>query len=272
MDLNTVEEIVRPRDRSALGAWEPGDAWLAGGTWLFSEPQPQLRRLVDLTAFGWPALEPGEGGLTIAATCTLTELSKFRGPAGWLAGPLFTQCCEALLGSFKVWNTATVGGNICLALPAGPMTALAVALDGVATVWSTAGDERSIAVADLVVGAGRTTLAAGDLLRSIELPVAALRCRTAHRQVSLTNLGRSAVLVIGRRSPDDDSTVFTITAATVRPVQLRFAGPPTADELSAALEAAGPAYHDDVHGDPRWRRALTATSLESVRRELAEPA
>ena len=58
MDLNTVTEIAVPRDRSSLtawqyGEWQDGDAWLAGGTWLFSEPQTGLRRLVDLTALGW---------------------------------------------------------------------------------------------------------------------------------------------------------------------------------------------------------------------------
>ncbi|MDU6374638.1 MAG: FAD-binding molybdopterin dehydrogenase, partial [Bradyrhizobium sp.] len=38
MDLNTVTEIVRPRTRAELPSWKAGDAWLAGGTWLFSEP------------------------------------------------------------------------------------------------------------------------------------------------------------------------------------------------------------------------------------------
>src|SRR5436305_489841 len=48
MDLNTVSEVVRPRRRESLADWRAGDAWLAGGTWLFSEPQPAVRRLVDL--------------------------------------------------------------------------------------------------------------------------------------------------------------------------------------------------------------------------------
>lgn len=49
MDLNTVAAILDPRHREP---WLPGDAWLAGGTYLFSEPQPHLRRLVDLSRFG----------------------------------------------------------------------------------------------------------------------------------------------------------------------------------------------------------------------------
>ncbi|MBD0689861.1 hypothetical protein BG452_28785 [Streptomyces sp. CBMA123] len=41
MDLNTVAEL---RDARLGGAWRPGDAWLGGGTALFSEPQPHIRR------------------------------------------------------------------------------------------------------------------------------------------------------------------------------------------------------------------------------------
>ena len=49
MDLNTITEVVRPHSRTELPAWTVGDAWLAGGTWLFSEPQVHLTRLIDLT-------------------------------------------------------------------------------------------------------------------------------------------------------------------------------------------------------------------------------
>ncbi|MGD0064976.1 MAG: FAD binding domain-containing protein, partial [Streptosporangiaceae bacterium] len=119
MDLPGITEVVDAR----LGAWRPGDAWLAGGTWLFSEPQPDLSRLLDLRAFGWPPLRVSRDGLEIGATCTLAELARMRAPQ-WRAAPLIGQCCAALLGSFKVWNAATVGGNLCLALPAGPMISL----------------------------------------------------------------------------------------------------------------------------------------------------
>ena len=53
MDLNTIRSVVRPTRRAEVPDWQAGDAWLAGGTWLFSEPQPALSRLVDLTTLGW---------------------------------------------------------------------------------------------------------------------------------------------------------------------------------------------------------------------------
>jgi len=33
MDLNSITQIARPRERADLPAWNTGDAWLAGGTW-----------------------------------------------------------------------------------------------------------------------------------------------------------------------------------------------------------------------------------------------
>lgn len=272
MDLNTVEAVIAA-DRMAIDGWEPGDAWLAGGTWLFSEPQPDLRRLIDLGAFEWPALSADGRGLEIAATCTLTELAGWAavdspGVDKWPASRLIPQCCRALLGSFKVWNAATVGGNLCLALAAGPMISLAVALDGVCNIWEPGDEARLVKAADFVLGPGQTALGPGALLRSVLLPDYALRSATAFRQLSLSPVGRSAVVVIGRAAPDGGEVVITLTASVPRPAQLRFEVPPTAGELQQAFDAAGLEYYDDPHGDPEWREHLSRMYAEQVRCEL----
>src|ERR1700742_2282905 len=186
MDLNTIREVFRPSARAELPVWTAGDAWLAGGTWLFSEPQVHLNRLIDLADLKWSALTIDAGGLSIAATCTIAQLDAFACPPDWLAAPLFNQCCRAFLASFKIWKTATVGGNLCMSLPAGPMIALTAALAGVCTIWKADGSEQKINVADFIIGDQRNVLAAGDLLRQIELPIAALTRRSAFRQISLT--------------------------------------------------------------------------------------
>ena len=119
MNLNTVTAVRRPASAAEVAQWHDGDAWLAGGTWLFSEPQPAIDTLIDLDRLGWPALEASAAGLEIAATCRIAELYHFAAPRQWTAAPLFRACCESLLASFKIWNAATVGGNICMSLPAG---------------------------------------------------------------------------------------------------------------------------------------------------------
>lgn len=270
MDLNTVERVLRPTSRSEIGEFEPGDAWLAGGTWLFSEPQRHLRRLIDLSAFDWPALEVDDSGLSIGATCPVAMLEAFEAPAAWRAGSLIQACCRAFWASFKIWTTATVGGNLCLALPAGPMTSLAAALEGTCLIWAPDGSTRRLAAADFVLAPQRNALQPGELLRRIDIPMQAFRRRSAFRQTSLTPLGRSAALVIGTRS-DEGALRITVTAATPRPVVLSFETMPDATFLRSALDEKLPigAYFDDPHGTPDWRQHLTQLFVEEIRAELA---
>ena len=266
MDLNGVTDFAPATDAT----WRDGDAWLGGGTWLFSQPQPLVTRLLDLHAFGWTPVEEDGDGALIAATCTLAELARWQ-PARAAYAPaaaLARQCCHALLGSFKVHNVATVGGNICLSLPAGPMTSLASALDGVVLLRGPAGTRRSLPAADFVTGDGRNELRAGELLTHVWLPSAALQARSAFRQLSLSPVGRSAVLVIARRDPSGQSVV-TVTASTPRPVKLRFPAPPAPAEALAALDAAALAYLGDVHGNATWRAAMTRRLVAEAVREVA---
>ena len=270
MDLNTITEVVRPRSRTELPAWSDGDAWLAGGTWLFSEPQVHLTRLIDLTDLKWPALTIGETGLNVAATCTVAQLDALTCPTDWLAAPLINQCCRAFLASFKIWKTATVGGNLCMSLPAGPMISLTAALDGVCTIWKTDGSERKVSVADFVTGNQRNLLASGDLLRQIDIPISSLKRRAAFRQISLTPVGRSAALLIGTAGRDGDFSL-TITASTVRPIKMHLPATPDTGGLRDAIvgRITDDLYHDDVHGKPVWRKAMTLRLAEQIRAELA---
>jgi CO/xanthine dehydrogenase FAD-binding subunit len=268
VDLNTVVEVVSPAE---VDQWRPGDVWLGGGTALFAAPDPAVTRLLDLAAAGWTPLTVRADGLEIAATCTIAELAGFGEAPEWTAlHGLVRKCCSAFLASFKIWNVATVGGNLCAALPAGPMIALGAALDGYCRILTPGGGERRTKIVDFVTGDATTVLASGELLRSVHLPAAALTGRTAYRQGSLHAHGRSAVLLAGRR-PSDGGLVLTVTAATKRPYQLRFATVPTAETLSVALAERIPddAYLDDVHGLRAWRRHLSRVYAEQIRAELA---
>lgn len=273
MDLNTVTQVRHPADADTITKWEKGYAWLAGGTWLFSEPQIDTHTLIDLEALKWPPLQPSKDGLEIAATCKVVELDQFaeKAPSDWTAAPLFRECCRSFLASFKIWNEATVGGNICMSLPAGPMISLTAALEGVCTLWPRGGRPREVAVVDFVTGNHANALAPGELLRSIRLPASALKKTYAFRRFTLTHLGRSEVLIIGTKSPGKKDLLFTITAATLRPVQLSFSVIPAADELKRAVDDTVPfsLYLDDVHGSPAHRKHLTYYFAEQIRRELS---
>ena len=80
MNLNTITEIRRPRSADEIRHWQDGYAWLAGGTWLFSEPQIQTDTLIDLETLGWRAIESSRDGIEFAATCKIAELYAFQPP------------------------------------------------------------------------------------------------------------------------------------------------------------------------------------------------
>lgn len=224
---------------------------------------------------GWePLVRLPDGSLEIAATCTVAELSRFgRRSLDAPAAPLFEQCCRAFLASFKIWNMATVGGNLCNGLPAGPMISLTATLDGECLLQAQDGSTRRVKVADFIRGAGVKDLAEGELLRSVTLPARALECRTAFRQASLYGLGRSGALVTGALDPLDGSLAITVTAATTRPFRFWFPMPPDRERLRRAIdEAVGPGeWFDDIHGLPEWRRHMGLRLAEEVRRELTTP-
>ena len=271
MNLNAVTSVLRPGSADEIAAWRDGYAWLAGGTCLFSEPQIATDTLIDLERLGWLALEIVPDGLDIAATCRIAELYGFAAPPHWTAAPLIRSCCNALLASFKIWNAATVGGNICMSLPAGAMISLTVALEGVYTLWPREGAPRQVAAIEFVTGNHTNVLRSGELLRAIHLPATALRKHVAFRQSSLTHLGRSAALLIGTRSLDADDLVLTISATTPLPLQLRFAALPSAEKLRQAIDAqiSADGYFSDVHGSAAYKRHLTYHFAEDIRAELA---
>ncbi|HKU31656.1 MAG TPA: FAD binding domain-containing protein [Arthrobacter sp.] len=286
MDMNTIESVVPTTDPTQ---WRPGDAWLAGGTVLFSYGSPvgteePLKRLLDLGQAGWPAITLTNEGIGIGATCTIAELyalpdsdavSDAVARRDWPGLDLFRPCCDSFVASFKVWNMSTVGGNLCTSLPAGPIISLCAGLDAIATIHGRHGSSRTVPVTEFITGEARNCLAPGELLRSVHVPASSLSAKVAFRRLSLSNLGRSGVLLIGRLDADG-GFVLTVTAATKRPVQLRFAAAdlPDAGQLAAAVALSIPdeLYHDDIHGLPEWRRDMTFRLAEEIRAELLDPA
>ena len=274
MDLSTVTRITAAHHRDDLRALSPRIVPLAGGSELFAAPRAELTGLVDLTAFAWPELvvTPAETGgfdLEIAATCTVAALSTLPSAPGWTAHPLIYQCCTSFYASFKVWNVATVGGNLATSLPAGPMTALAVALDADVLIWRGDGRDERVPAAEFVTGNMSNVLGAADVIRSIHLSAAVLAARTAHRKIALSPLGRTGALLAGRLDTDG-GFVLTVTGGTLRPVQLRYPALPTETGLAADI-AALDCWFTDAHGAADWRRAVSGVLGEEIRRELEAP-
>ena len=195
----------------------------------------------------------------------VSRLAELRG-----AQPLIGEVAAGTVDR-QVRVRGTIGGNACFADPSSNYPPLLVALEASMEIAGESGT-RSVPASEFFLGLYRTAVGPGELLRAITLPAHALAADCAFRQASLSPRGRSAALVIGRHDRDG-TTVITATASVTRPLVLRFDALPEAAELGDALAAAAATgrvgYHDDVHGDPDWRRHLTALLAEQVRAELA---
>ncbi len=163
---SSVEEAV-----DALAA-HPGAHLLAGGTDLMVEVNAGHRRPADVVALGRVAglrrwhHDAESGTVAIGAGVTFASLE----------GTPFTSLVPALaqaartVGSPQIRNAATIGGNLGTASPAGDALPVLAALDAAVTVAGPSG-RREIAIHDLFTGVKRTSLAPGELVVSVTLPV-----------------------------------------------------------------------------------------------------
>jgi CO/xanthine dehydrogenase FAD-binding subunit len=272
LDIDTVR-VARSRADCAL---RPGEAFLGGGTFLYSEPVAAgVTGLVDLTGMGWEPWSVDGSGLRVAGTCTLEKLLAGPGALGAAsssdaAGPyralgIVAPCVSALTLSAKVARTATVGGNLALGLPAGSMVGLFAALDAMAVVWTPDGGSREVAVSDLVTGAGVVDLASGEVLREVRVPAVTLGQRTTFRRASLTPNGRTAAMVTGRAG--ERAPKITVTGAVAAPLSLHARDH---DMLDRWIDWIGStdAWYEDTHGTPAWRAAMTRRLAHEVLDEL----
>lgn len=280
LDIDTVR-VARSRADCVL---RPGEMFLGGGTFLYSEPVPAgVTGLVDLTGLGWESWSVDGSGLRVSGTCTLAELVAGPGalggtPGADAAGPyrglgIVGECVSALSLSPKVARTATVGGNLALGLPAGSMIALFAALHGHAVIWAPDGGSREVAVTDLITGAGVVALEPGEVLREVRVPMRALGERTAFRRTSLTPTGRTAAMVTGRRAGDGVALVLTASVPAPHVLLVEAGDHATLDQRLERITGFGDgAWYEDTHGSRPWRAAMTRRLAHEVLDELGGPA
>jgi len=118
-----------------------------------------------------------EGGrVTIGATTTMTELASNA-----LIRRHFPALAEAaaVVGSVQIRNRATIAGNICNASPAADAAPPLLVYDATVVAAGLSGTRR-IPIDEFFVESGVTTLARGELVTAIELPVPARRSGAVH--------------------------------------------------------------------------------------------
>lgn len=127
----------------------------------------------------------------IGPLVTFSELAK---------SPLVNRCCKLLaeaaasVGGPQIRNQGTIGGNIVNASPAGDLLPPLVALEARVELCRQGG-ERTLPLAEFLVGRGKTLLSAGEILTGISFPPL-----PAGAASSFVKLGRRNSLAISRLS------------------------------------------------------------------------
>jgi xanthine dehydrogenase small subunit len=144
---------------------------LAGGTdlmvaWNLGALNGQT--VLDLSRLDpWRRIENSRARVRIGALATHAAVQRHAAARRHLA--LLVESC-ATIGGVQIQNRGTVGGNIANASPAGDTFPALAVYDAVLDV-ARAGDRRSVPFLEVFAGPKRTTLAPGELIEAIELPL-----------------------------------------------------------------------------------------------------
>jgi CO/xanthine dehydrogenase FAD-binding subunit len=156
---------------------------LAGGTDLLIRLRDgSLAPKVVVDVKRVPELAPGiraDGDrVVIGATTAMTEIAAHPMVRHDLAALAESA---AVVGSVQIRNRATLAGNLCNASPAAD-TAPALLVHGAVVVVSGPDGTRRIPLDAFFVRSGVTTLARGELVTAVELPIPPARLASAHER------------------------------------------------------------------------------------------
>lgn len=267
MDLPNIETYLNPDNLQNITNWGEGWAWLAGGTWLFSQAQPQLKTLVDIQPWDWSEIEFTEDNLIIGATCPLIKLLEYPWLDEFTATVGLKSAVNALSASFKVINLATLGGNICLALSVGTLAPVMVALGASYEIWNLQGDARQIAAKDFQIGLKNTILQRGEILRRVLIPLSNLTWQINYQRFSIAATDPALAIVV--TASNHQQVRCVISASVAAPRLLEFESLETAErQYIAYLENEN--FITDAKASAIYRQELTKVLIKRSLSALIE--
>jgi len=212
-----------------------------------------------------------DGWLRIGARTTMTDLlrdDRIRRDYTALAE------AAAYVGSVQIRNRATLAGNICNASPAADTAPALLALEARVVAVGQRG-RRVIPLDDFFVRSGVTTLAPGELVEAIEMPVRSGRRGSVHARRTRRRGHDLASVTLAVTIDEDGVTRVSYGSVGPRPVLAiddtgLLADPAAADDavrgrLDELFAAAAPSP-TSMRASPEYRLAmLRVMGLRAVR-------
>ena len=243
----------------------------AGGTELLLVMKHDLLRyqhLVDVkTIPELNKIELKNGAVMIGSTATHRAIERSAIVRQNL--PVFAEM-ETYVANVRVRASGTLGGNLCFAEPHSDPATLLVALGAKAQIQGKSGS-KTIGIERLITGSYETSLAADEILASVEIPVLSKTQRAAYLKFQLKErptLGLALVLDV-----EDDhikKSIAVVGSVSALPTQSQNANQlligsraevekQLADAGEALAEAADPV--DDLEGSADYKRHLIGVFL-----------
>ena len=263
MDLYSIKTYLRPESLTEVQDWQTDWNWLAGGTWIYSEVQPQVKTLVDMQRLDWSEIEVTDEGLSIGATCIQNDLLDFTFPAAWTATDALKDAVREL-ASFKLSHAATVGGNICLALSASTFAPVMVMLNASYEIWRSNGEVYFVDAVDFQTAPQQTILQPGEVLRRIKIPIWNLaQWQTSFKRMAVCTAGYAIAIVVTAYHPQTQQVRFGIGGSVKSPRLIEFDSVPTPEDIVRANGGSPQqTYLDDERGSAAYRRHITQVLMQ----------
>lgn len=205
-----------------LGEYSGSIGVIAGGSDVFVEEHPELDAMLDITKTGLDFIEKRGNSLHIGSCATFRDLFK-SGVVREHFASLWEVSCT--IADLTIRNIATVGGNICSAVPSGDAIPPMLAADAVFVLASRTG-EREVRACDFFVGPRRSVMEKNELLRELRVPLKGGRRASAFEKIARNSVDLANANVAVSLSCSDGGLVETLGIAlgAVAPTVVRVGG------------------------------------------------
>lgn len=234
---------------------EGGAKIIAGGTDLLVNRPPGTQSLVDISRLGLDYVKNDEGGTAIGATICFTKI---------IASPILDKQPLSVLkdsakeiGHHNLRHIATLGGNICNAVPSADSPVALIALDSIAVIEGPDG-ERTVPLVEFITFVRETVLKRGEFLKEIRIPIQPEKTAASFQKLGRTKVDIALVNVACRITVADGLIKDSrIVLGAVAPTPIR------AKEAESILN--GKALSDELLGDAAKAAASAAKPISDHR-------
>ena len=186
-----------------------------------------------------------DGTLSIGAMTTYSEIVA---SAEARARPIIGEVC-AQIADVQVRNRGTIGGNICTNDPTNHLPPLMAALGATMTIAGADG-ERTVTAAEFFLGVYFTAVAQGEVLTKITVPAG------RGDGFAAVTLGVDGTCIASAAASVNGSVTVALGCVDAVPVVVEPASA-SAEDVRAAIEAAGIDPPSDVHASSAYRAHLS---------------